>query len=281
MSRKFSILCVLSLLFLFAADSWGHAIITRMSDKQVISLTEFTAAASGSDVILMGESHDNKDHHDLQLEVMRSLFAKNVRLSIGLEMIEAGYQRQLDEWIAGRMTEAAMERIFEMNWSGWELYRDIFLFARDNHIPMVALNVPAQIVKKVAHSGFASLTAEEKKGLPEGTKCDLRNPQMAMLKRMFQSSSNHVGDGKIFNNFCEAQTVRNTGMAIRASSYLSKHPGEKMLILTGIWHAEKHAIPELIERNGRTLSSTVILPESPELNRDNSDVSETDYLVDL
>lgn len=272
---------MLTIFMIFAVQAHSHTIITRTSDRQNISLSQLAAAAGKSDLVLLGESHDNKDHHDLQLEVIRSLLANNPKLAIGLEMIQAGYQRQLDEWSAGNISEPLMQAIFEANWSDWRMYRDIFIFARDNKIPMVALNVPIDIVKKVSMYGFASLTPEERKDLPKGTSCDLNNPQIAILKNSFQAVPNHVQNGKLFNNFCEAQTVRNSGMAINIVRYLEKYPERKIVALTGIWHAVKYAIPDQMERYGSKLSSTVILPETPHLNSSNTSTSDADYLVEL
>ena len=278
-SRLCSTMLVISMLL--TVEAGAHTIITRMSDRQNVSLAQLSAAAGSSDLILMGESHDDKYHHELQLDLIRSLAADRRPLAIGLEMMQADYQAQLDEWTSGRISEAVMQAVFERNWSDWHMYREIFIFARDNRIPMVALNVPSHIVKKVSLHGFSSLTPEEKGNLPEGTGCDLKNPQVTVLRKAFQAVENHGHNGKMFSNFCEAQTVRNSGMAVNMARYAAKQPGRKMVVLTGIWHAVKYAIPDQLRRIGSKLSYTVILPETPYLNGSNSGASEADYLVEL
>jgi uncharacterized iron-regulated protein len=239
------------------------------------------ADAENSDLILIGEAHDDKKHHEMQLAIIRSLWAKKLPLAIGLEMMQADSQQQLDDWTEGRMTEQGFQAVFAGNWSDWPMYRDIFIFARDNHIPMVALNVPKEIVKKVSHRGYASLTPEEKKDLPQGTSCDLNNPHTAFLKKSFKEVFKHVTNGKIFTYFCEAQTLRNSGMAMNIVRFVKKHPGRKIVALTGIWHAVKNAVPEQLERNGSKLACTVILPEIPELSTGNAAASEVDYMIGL
>ena len=282
MHKTVRLLLTLIVFMVPTVEAQAHTIITRMSDRQNISLAQLAAVAGNSDLILVGESHDNKDHHDMQLDLIRSLFASKLQLAIGLEMIQAHHQQQLDEWTGGRMSEPEMQAVFQENWSpDWPMYRDIFIFARDNHIPMVALNVPIEIVRKVSQHGFTSLTPEEKRGLPEGTSCDLSNPQIAVLRKSFQGHANHLHDGRLFKNFCEAQTVRNSGMAINMVRYIRNHPGRKVVGLTGVWHAVKYAIPDQLERYGSKLSYTVILPETPELSSNNCSTSEADYLVDL
>jgi uncharacterized iron-regulated protein len=274
------IMLVAAIILALAVEAQAYRGITRMGDRQHISLAQLTAAAGSSDLILIGEAHDNKIHHDMQLDMIRS-FAGKLQLAIGLEMIQADNQQQLDDWTGGSLSELAMQAVFIRNWSeDWQLYRDIFIFARDNHIPMLALNVPIAIVKKVSQQGFASLTPEEKQDLPEGTSCDLSNPQILLLRKSFQEVGSHAGNGKLFSNFCEAQTVRNSGMAIHLARYLKSHPKRKIVVLTGILHAVKYAIPDQLERNGSKLSYTVILPETPAFNRDSTSVLEADYLIE-
>ena len=277
------ILLFMSIIFLhLAVPVQAGPTATRLSDKENVSVPQLAADAGSSRVILIGENHDDQSHHDLQLNLIRLLFAKTPQLAIGLEMIQTDSQAQLDNWSAGKLSEPAMQAVFKENWSlDWQMYRGIFLFARDNRLPMVGLNVPLAIVRKVYQHGFASLTPEEKRGLPEGTVCDLSNPQTALLRKAFQEIASHASAGQMFSNFCEAQTVRNSGMAINMVRYLESHPGRKIVGLTGIQHAVKFAIPDQLARLGSKLASTTILPETPELNGNNCTAREADYLVVL
>jgi uncharacterized iron-regulated protein len=278
-TRQLLVTLILSMTLTLEAFAAGASII-RISDKQEVSLSQLAAQADRSDLILIGEVHDNKQHHDLQLALIRSLWARKMPLVIGLEMMEADSQQQLDDWTGGRMSEKAFQVVFAANWSvEWQLYRDIFIFARDNRIPMAGLNVPKEIVKKVSRQGYDSLTAEEKKNLPQGTTCNLNNPHTVFLKKSFKDVFTHVTNGKVFTYFCEAQTLRNSGMAMNVTRYLKNHPGKKIVGLTGIWHAVRNAITEQLEQNGSKIASTVILPEIAEVNKANTTASEADYLI--
>jgi uncharacterized iron-regulated protein len=253
--------------------------ITRLSDRQAVSFSQMMADAGGSEVILVGEAHDNEKDHAVQLDVIRSLWAKKAPLAIGLEMFQSDYQKQLDEWTEGKITEENFKSIYFRNWTfHWPLYRDIFIFARDNHIPMIALNVPKEIVSKVARQGFASLTPEERKNLPDGVTCDLNNPQTEFLKRSFEEVFRHEANGKIFAYFCEAQAVRNNGMALLAADDLKRHPGRKLVVLTGIWHAVKHGIPDRLTAINN-VSYKVILPKVVELDAGKATSAIADYLI--
>lgn len=261
-------------------NSFAGGAIIRMSDRQTISFARMITDMEGSDVVLIAETHDDKKSHGLQLDVIRSLRAKKLPLAIGLEMFQTNYQKQLDDWIEGRMTEQSFKEIYARNWSyDWTLYRDIFVFARDNRIPMIALNVPKEIVFKVARQGFASLTPDERKDLPSGVTCDLNRPQTEFLKKTFREVFKHEANGKVFAYFCEAQAVRNSGMALVIANARKNYPGRKLVALAGTWHAVKHGIPERLT-DISSVGYTVILPEIAEMGARNVTSAIADYLVE-
>ena len=282
MSHAMRFTLTLAISLALTVETCSGAVITRISDKQKVNVSQLTSVAESSDLVLIGEAHDNKEHHEMQLSLLRVLWAQKLPIAIGLEMIQADSQKELDDWTEGKLSEQEFLKVYARNWSlEWSLYRDIFLFARDNHIPMIALNIPKELMTKVSRHGYAALTAEEKKDLPQGTTCDLNNPHTAFLKSSFEEVFKHnaAGTGRVFTYFCEAQTLRNSGMAMNVARYVKKHPGKKVVVLAGIWHAVKNAIPEQLERNGSKLTNTVILPELQELNAQNATPDIADYLV--
>jgi uncharacterized iron-regulated protein len=261
------------------AGALADGAIMRMSDRQPVGFSQMIDDAARADVVFVSETHDNRAHHERQLDIIRALRERNLPVAIGLEMFQTDGQQELDDWVAGRLTEEAFRKVYLKHWSyDWSLYREIFIYARDHRIPMVALNVPKKTVFKVARQGFASLSDDEKKGLPAGVTCDLNNPQTEFLKRTFQAVFKHEAGGKVFDYFCEAQAVRNSGMAMHVANYLGRNPGSKVVVLAGNWHAVKHGIPDRLESMGG-LSYKVLFSELPELGTGNATSDVIDYLI--
>lgn len=280
MAKTVYIILLLVWCIAFPADSHANGAIIRMSDKQTVGFSQMMADVHSSNVIMVAETHDNKEHHTLQLDIIRSFRDKKVPLAIGLEMFQTNYQKQLDEWVEGTIPEQKFKEIYAKNWSyDWSLYRELFLYARDNHIPLVALNIPKTTVFKVARNGFASLTPEERKDLPSGVTCDINKPQTEFLKKTFKEVFGHEGNGKVFTYFCEAQAVRNNGMAMNIANYVKGSPGSKIVAIAGTWHAVKHGIPERL-LDIQNLSLKVLLPEIRELGARNTTSAIADYLIE-
>jgi uncharacterized iron-regulated protein len=228
-------------------------------------------------IVLVGERHDAASHHRAQLEIIRLLRESGTPLAVGLEMFRRNSQEALDRWVAGELSEAAFQERFRDNWGyGWPLYRDIFLYARENGIPMVGLNVPRDITRQVAREGYDSLSPARKAELGNVT-CTVDQAYMDFIRRAY-GGHGHGGGGS-FLHFCEAQMVWDSAMAVRALGYLERNPERTMVMLLGNGHARKQAVPAQI-RSRSGLEPAVLLPEVPgRIDTGSIGVEDADYLL--
>ncbi len=249
----------LLLLFLFMPGTTLVAADMTLWDvagKAEISLDQAAGKLSSPGIVYVGEFHDNAAHHAAQLAVIQSLDKRKRTLAVGLEMFQHIEQSILDAWVARALSEAEMRRAFARNWSqDWHLYREIFLYCRDRSIPMVGLNVPRSITRKVARNGFASLTPEEIGKLPPIV-CRVDREYEEFLRRVLGDHGSESG----FRRFCEAQLVWDTAMAVYALEYLKVHPERTVVVLCGMIHAWKLAAPEQAARENAEVKQAVIQP---------------------
>jgi len=270
----------LALFFLLSLPRGGecHAerSVLRVSDRKIISFSRMMDEIKGTQVVVIGENHDNPEHHQLQLDVIDAFHQADRPLVIGLEMFNADNQRQLDRWIAGKLDKPSFIRLYYDNWRmPWSLYSEIFLYARDHGIPLLGLNIEQGIPQKVARRGFGSLTRKELKKVPSGITCDVDAAYMAFIRRAYTT---HTRDEKSFVHFCEAQKLWNVAMASRIIGYFEKHVGQTMVVLTGTGHALKRGMPAEIGQSSHLIYK-VILPEFPEMARKDVTVNDADYMI--
>jgi uncharacterized iron-regulated protein len=119
-------------------------------------------------VVLLGESHENAEHHRWQLHTLAGLHAIQPNLVLGVEMLTRRVQPVLDRWVAGELTET--EFLAQASWTrvwGYDasLYLPIFQFARMNRVPVVALNVERALVSRVGDEGWAAVPPAEREGV--------------------------------------------------------------------------------------------------------------------
>jgi uncharacterized iron-regulated protein len=132
----------------------------------------------------------------------------------------------------------------------------IFEYAKQEKIPMIGLNVSRDITRQVSRQGFNSLS-EEQKGKLADVSCRVDKEYMDYIKKAFGGH----GHGELnFTYFCEAQLVWDSAMAINTLEYLRKNPDTIVILLAGIGHVRKGAVPRQIRLRSE-VSHAVILPK--------------------
>jgi len=200
-------------------------------------------------VIFVGETHDRYEDHLSQLAVIEGLHKKGRDLAIGLELFQQPFQAYLDAYVAGEISERELLRnseYFERWRFDYRLYRPILRFAREHGIPLIALNLDKETIRKVGEGGIASLSEEERASIP----VDIDRGDEDYRKRIKAVFDQHpMAEEKDFEHFLEVQLLWDESMAEQAASYLRKHPEKTLVVLAGIGHLEYgQGIPKRLER---------------------------------
>lgn len=212
-------------------------------------LSDIINSVSDKRIVYVGERHTSYEHHLTQLDTIKGLFRKNPKIAIGMEMFQRPFQKVLDEYIAGTIDEKEFLKSSEY-FSRWgfdyHLYRDILTFAREEKIPVVALNIKKEIVDKVSSKGMDSLSDEEKKELPASM--DMSDEEYR--ERLREVFAKHEGLGsRDFDNFYQSQIIWDEIMAQSIDEYLRKNPDRKMVVIAGSGHLVfKSGIPKRVSR---------------------------------
>lgn len=221
--------------------------------------------AQGS-AVLLGERHDQLSHHRWQLDTLRALHQRRPDIVLGLEMFPRRVQGVLDAWSRGELSEEAfLER------SGWaevwqfdpELYMDIFRYARDQRIPMRALNVESSFTRSVSRSGFDATPVSQREGVTRPAEPSAEYAQwlgqiydMHMPSR-HQGRSTGAGEGLKF--FIEAQLVWDRSMAQGILEALTEQPEALVVGLIGSGHLQYgHGVPRQLDDLGIGTHATLL-----------------------
>ena len=275
MASRLSSRLLLFALILAAAYGCVEPRILRVADRRELKPAELLKEIGERDIVFVGEVHNRKSHHEAQLEIIKSLYSNGGQLAIGVEMFRKENQTALDKWVSGELGESEFSEIYHRNWGlPWSQYRDIFVFAREKRIPLVALNISRHVIRQVVKDGFASLTPEQLSGLPPGIECKVDETYEDFIK---DALGEHAGEMS-FKNFCEAQMVWDNVMAHNAIEFLDSNPGKTLVVLAGSGHSWKRGIPSQVDRlSGYSFS--VILPESDRVEADKIDTKDADYVI--
>ncbi|ENO90039.1 hypothetical protein C666_03210 [Thauera linaloolentis 47Lol = DSM 12138] len=173
-------------------------------------------------VVLLGEQHDDADHHRWQLQTLAALHAQRPDMFIGFEMFPRRMQPVLDRWVAGELSErqfleqAEWDKVWSMP---AELYLPLFHFARLNRVPMLALNIEQTLAREVATRGWNGVPEAEREGVGHAAE-----PVPAYVDFLFEIHRQHARmrggkDEEVsredagFRNFLDAQLAWDRAMA--------------------------------------------------------------------
>ena len=247
-----------------AADACGPAGVWTVPGGGPISAREILGQAASAQVVLLGESHDDADHHRWELQTVAALAALQPKLVLGFEMFPRRVQPVLDRWVAGELDEAAFLKSAE--WSrvwGYDaaFYLPLFHFARLNRVPMLALNVERNFVSTVRSKGLAAVPPEQREGVSDPAAAG-----EAYMARLFDAYAHHPEKDRAsapartdaeFLRFVDAQLVWDRAMAQALASAARTRPEALVVGVMGSRHvAHGDGVPRQLRSLGidRTVS---------------------------
>ena len=189
--------------------------------------------ASRTQVIFVGETHDNPASHRLQEEILQTLQQHNPgKITLAMEMFTPSQQPVLDLWISGKLSEK--EFLQQVDWyHNWRMnfafYRPLLSYCREHKIPLLALNADNNLKHKVARTPLTELSAEEQQQLPDMNHADPY--QEAMVQAFF---SDHKMGKTMLDGFQRVQTLWDETMAQNLANYLnSEGKNRQVLVIAG------------------------------------------------
>ena len=153
---------------------------------------------------------------------------------MGAEMLESDNQLQLNQYLAGAITQEQLDSTARL-WPNYKTdYKPLVDFAKANKIPFIATNVPRRYASKVYKGGFEtleSLTIEEKKMMaPLPIAYDKSLPGYV---KMVEEMGGHGGE-----NLPKAQAIKDATMAWFISQNLLKD--SVFLHYNGTYHSDNY-----------------------------------------
>ena|SRR5690242_18052684 len=242
-----------------------HPLVGRIWDVRAarfVSAEEVFNTAARAPHVILGETHDNPEHHRLQRMVLDALAARGAKRLLAMEQFDSEYQSAID---AARARGADAEALadaghFDRKGWNWPLYRPLVEFALEHGWTLVAANLSRANARAIVADPARS-------GLPFA-------PPAVTHALERDISDGHCGsapEAKLLAGMVAAQRARDARMA-------SVLKGPSVLI-AGAGHARRDRGVPLYLGDGDVLSLALIEIE-PEKNlpRDYLDGASYDYL---
>lgn len=240
--------------------------IWDVSQGRWLDEASLRAELVGARFVLLGEKHDNADHHRLQAWLVRALTESGRRPALAFEMLGTEQQAAVDAALAREPgnPDAIAQAVdwAHSTWPAWEFYRPIFAAGLERGLRIVAANMPRAQTKALVMNGLSALPPE----LVTQLGLDTPVPEeiaRVMRAEMFQAHCAAMPEERM-QPMVLAQRARDAQMAERLHA---SDTGEGAILITGSGHARTdRGIPTHLARLApgqrvRSVAFVEVLPE--------------------
>jgi uncharacterized iron-regulated protein len=208
-------------------------------------------ALAAADFVLLGETHDNPEHHRLQARALAALVAAGRRPAVAFEMLDIAQQPYVDQALAGPPPHDpdALARAVAWAKSGWPefaLYRPVFDVALRAGLPITAANLSRKQVHDVVRTGASSLAPDVRAMLDRAGPLS-KEASDEIRDEMYESHCREM-PRSMLEPFVTMQRARDAQMAERLLEAARGRPDGAVLI-AGSGHVRTdRAVPSYLAR---------------------------------
>lgn len=218
-----------------------HPLVGRIwqpSSQTFVTPESVEQAAADADLVLLGEKHDNLDHHLLQARLVRALIAAGRRPAVVFEMIAEDRQETLDAWLAQHPTDAAglgpALHWQDSGWPAWPSYQPIAEAALAAALPLRAGSLPRRKSSETGQDAPSLLTPARRARL--GLDDPLPPPiSSAMSRELFQAHCELVPEASLAP-IVQVQWTRDAVLADNLSKALALSEADGAVLIAGGGH---------------------------------------------
>ncbi len=243
--------------------------ILSYRDRDFIGYRQLIKGLKEKQVIFLGEQHDSWKTHEYQLKILSSLFHRDKRIAIAMEMFERDVQPILDQYTEGDLAESRFLKK-SRPWPNYQSdYRPLVEFARYHKLHVIAMNTPRRIARNVAQQGLKAifnLSPTEKDYIANDV--DYKD---SAYERYFMNAIPHGHPHtktaksktykKMMKRFAMASALKDGTMAESISFFLKdpQQANHKILSINGRFHSDYGlAIPKRLKSRYPRVRMTII-----------------------
>ena len=150
--RQLLFLCAI---FFFTGCASLPTNYVELDDQTPLSLDAVLGKIAEKQVIFIGEIHGTSSIHLLQSEVIKHIKQSGKEVVVALEAFPFTRQEILNKWIGGSLNKYDFQQAYEAIWSiPFHYYERIFDYAREQHIPLLAINAEDTMIRDVSRKGL-------------------------------------------------------------------------------------------------------------------------------
>lgn len=234
------------------------------SDFKPVTAEQLETSVLEADFLMLGETHNNADHHSLQAQMIEMLVQAGRHPAIAFEMIPASFQAELERHLQSGSKDASTLGKFlrweERGWPDWAIYQPIAEAALSAKLPFFGGALDRKTIQAIGKSdpSQAGLILELKLDQP-------------IKPEVVEALTSEIDDGHC-NMLPKAAVKPMIMVQLAKDAYMAKivaeaTPKEGAVLIAGSGHVRKDwAVPRFIKQRmpGRSITSIAFIEVDPE-----------------
>lgn len=238
-----------------------------------IDPADLISALRHASFVLLGEIHDNRDHHRLQAWVVGAMIAQGRRPAVAFEMFSTDQQSGLDAYVRDHPGDAVglgeavgWERT---GWPDWRIYEPIAQTALDANLPILAANLSRPMIKAIAEQGSQALGTSQVSALRLDE--PLPSSDLHSMRRDLIVSHCHMLPETMIDGMMNVLFARDAFMAATMARGAAMAHTDGAVLIAGNGHARSdRGVPWHLERlaPGRSIVSVGFVEVTDDIQPD-------------
>jgi len=223
--------------------------IWEVSSSKFIDRQSVMTRLARADYVLLGERHDNPEHHRLQAQVLRGLIAAGRRPVVGFEMFAIDQAGAIANQLARAPDDAAgLGPAVNWNYSGWPdwaMYQPIAEAALAAKLTIVASNLPLATAREMSRDGIVLDPSVRR---DQGLDRPLSEAMFAQMAADIRNSHCGYGSAASVQSMVNVQRARDAQMA---QSLITAATADGAVLVAGAGHVRNdYGIPVYLAAEG-------------------------------
>jgi uncharacterized iron-regulated protein len=228
-----------------------QGIVVEISTQRRLSFEAFVTAVAQAQVVAVGEEHYHPDIQAFELRLLQALVQyRPQHVVLAMEFLERDMQSAIDAYLSGNNDATTLQTQIKATPDFIQFYFPLVQYARQAAVPILALNVPRSLARRVANEGLQAVA----EGLLPSERAYLAATFLALTPQyrayfLQAVAAAHPLPEEQRDRFVEAAYLKDETMAESLAVLLERVTDVTVLAIAGRFHFDYGlAIPTLLRQ---------------------------------
>jgi uncharacterized iron-regulated protein len=225
--------------------------VVELATQRTLSFEAFVKAVAQAQVVAVGEEHYHPDIQAFELRLLQALAQqRSQHIALAMEFLERDMQLAVDAYLSGNSDAVTLQTQIKATPSFIQGYFPLVQYARQAGVPLLALNVPRSLARRVTKEGLQAVAESllpPERAYMAATFLPI-TPQYRTYFLQAVATAHPLAEEQR-DRFVEAAHLKDDTMAESLAAFLERAADMTVLAIAGRFHFDYGlAIPVLLRQ---------------------------------